>query len=67
MKISFINTNKPEYVGLTGMLGFHIFPSCQYIEQKNSYSIQLGLAYYIVDLTWKKNEYNIWYFKERTF
>jgi len=54
IKRSFIDMSKPEYVGLTGMLGFHILPSCQYIEQKDSYSIQLGLAYYIIDLTWKK-------------
>lgn len=55
MKIAFINMSKTEYVGLTGMLSFHILPSCQYIESKDSYSLQLGLFYYILDITYDKN------------
>ena len=54
MKISFIKLLDPSYVGLTGMLNFYIWPSLQLIESKTDWSLQLGLFYYVLDLTWEK-------------
>ena len=56
MKINFIDMCTPNYVGMTGFLPFHIIPSLQLIESKTTWSIQAGLFYYIVDLTWNKRK-----------
>lgn len=56
MKISFINLLNPAYQLLTGMLNFYILPLVQLVESKETWSLQIGLAYYVMDITWKKKE-----------
>ena len=54
MKFNFIKLLDPLYVAMVGMLNFYIWPSLQLIESKTTWSLQIGLFYYVLDLTWKK-------------